>query len=334
MYTSPLPPEAHDTTYITNLGLDFMERHLDASPEQPFLCHVSYVDPHDPYDPPKPYASMYDPWGMRDPAPAEWRDSNPIPELEAERNWAGADALYGKESESILKLRALYHGSLRFMDDQIGRIVEFVNGRGIADDTRIIFTTDHGEMLGDHELMAKGIKHYDMGIRCPLIVSGASTVQGDTDRLTCTLDFFPTFCDLAGIPADQRPPLEGRSFAQVCDGKPDPNPWPAVSVAFGSAQSVITNDSWRLTRFLESGRMQMFNLAKDQREQQNLADDPAFAERKTKLLERLVDVMTLPQQVMNYRNLPVLDGQKIPIAHDAVGAPIRHYPSPRSPWLD
>ena len=72
MYPSPLPPEVHDTTFITNLGLDFMERHLAEHGDQPFFCHISYVDPHDPYDPPEPYASMYDPDDMPDALPAEW----------------------------------------------------------------------------------------------------------------------------------------------------------------------------------------------------------------------------------------------------------------------
>ncbi len=76
MHASPLPPEVHDTTYITELGLDFMQRHLAEHGDQPFFCHISYVDPHDPYDPPEPYASMFDPDAMPEPLPAEWLDGD------------------------------------------------------------------------------------------------------------------------------------------------------------------------------------------------------------------------------------------------------------------
>ena len=331
MYVSPLPAELHDTTYITNLGLDFMDRHLDGHAEQPFFCHISYVDPHDPYDPPEPYAHMFDPAAMPAPAPAEWNDANPIPELVRDRRWFDVDQHIYPGSPATSRLRALYHGSLKFLDDQIARVVEFVRRRGIADDTCIIFTTDHGEMLGDHDLITKGIKHYDLGVRCPLIVAGGPVAPGVTDRLTCTLDFFPTFCDLAGIPPQDRPPLEGRSFAPVCAGQPDPAPWPAVSVAFGGAETVITADRWRLTHFQESGRQQMFDLAADPREQRNLADLPAYAERNTRLLSALVDVMMRPRQVMQYRNLPYLDGKKISVANDIFQQPLRYYPAKDTP---
>ena len=121
----------------------------------------------------------------------------------------------------------LYHGSLRYMDDQIARLVAFVQERGLWENTILVFTTDHGEMLGDHGLFTKGVKHYDMGIRCPLIVAGGPVTQpvqaGQRsrpvhDRLTCTLDFYPTFCDWAGVHEEARPPLEGKSFAGLLRG--------------------------------------------------------------------------------------------------------------------
>src|SRR5690606_8944921 len=72
MYESPLPPELHDTTFITDKGLEFMERHVARAPDTPFFCHISYVDPHNPYNPPAPHSRLFDPDDMADPLPAEW----------------------------------------------------------------------------------------------------------------------------------------------------------------------------------------------------------------------------------------------------------------------
>ncbi len=313
MHPSPLPPEIHDTTYITELGLDFMRRHLEAHAERPFFCHISYVDPHDPYDPPEPYASMFDPDAMPEPLPAEWLDGD-YPTLErAHREFPGFHEVYDRP-EVMRRLRALYHGSLRYIDDQIARIVAFLEERGLWDRTILVFTTDHGDMLGDHALITKGVKPYDTGIRVPLIVAGADVAAKTTDRLTCTLDFYPTLCDWAGVLKGARPPLEGRSFVPVTAGRPDPEPWPEVLVSHGGVQTVISDDGWRLTRFPEDDRGQLFNLTEDPGEQHDLYDDPAYAEVRGRLLEQLVRALGRPGNVPHYRNMPVVGGVKrIPV---------------------
>ena len=307
MYASPLPAELHDTTFITNRGLDFMTRHRRDYPDRPFFCHISYVDPHDPYDPPAPYDRLFDPADMPAPLPAEWREQGPHC-LEA----CGADLNFADIADKpdvVRRLRALYHGSLKYMDDQIARIADFLTEQDLWADTILVFTTDHGEMLGDHGLITKGCKHYDAGIRCPLIVHGGGLAPAVDDRLTCSLDFFPTFADWAGIELSELPPLEGRSFA-ACDEPRESDEWPEVAVAFGEAESIITADRWRLTRFVESGEAQMFDLRSDPHEQRNLADDPAHAARRTELLERLLCAATRPHRVPHYRNMSSIDGRR------------------------
>jgi arylsulfatase A-like enzyme len=349
MYPSPLPPEVHDTTYITDLGLDFMRRHGAEHGDRPFFCHVSYVDPHDPYDPPEPYAGMYDPGDMSDALPAEWVGQGFQTLRASQRLFRGFDEIWTKP-DVLRQWRALYHGSLRYMDDQIARLVDHLHASGLWENTVLVFTTDHGEMLGDHGLYTKGVKHYDKGIRCPLIVAGgpvSASINGPaTDRLTCTLDFYPTFCDWAGVAPEDRPPLEGKSFAGLCHaaeegsgaaetgkGTPGGEAWREVSVAIGTVESVVTDDGWRLTRYLADDRGQMFNLVEDPGEQHNLYDDPAYAAKRQQLLERLVRAMAAPRLVPQYRNLPLVDGRKrIPVGSQfASGSPL--YPSTPSPYL-
>jgi len=301
MYVSPIPKELHHSTFITNCGLDFMERHLAESPDRPFVCYVSYVDPHDPYDPPEPYGTMFDAADMADPLPAEWRERGCKILSEAAATF-DIDRL---TPYLIRKLRALYHGSIRLMDDQIARIVAFLRERGLWENTILVFTTDHGDMMLDHGLITKGVKPYDTGIRCPLIVVGGGVQPVVSERLTCGLDFFPTFLEWAGVPPVLTPPHEGRSFAGTCRGEQDGDPWPDVTVHVHSVWSIITDDEWRLTVFDEDGEGQMFDLHEDPDEQHDLYDDPAWADKRSELYERLARAYMRPEQVPPYRNLPV-----------------------------
>ncbi len=322
MHPSPLPSEVHDTAYITDLGLDFMRRHRAEHPDQPFFCHISYVDPHDPYDPPEPYASMFDPADMPSALPAAWMDEEGFETLwQAHREFAGFANIYDQPAV-IQQLRAFYHGSLRFIDDQITRIVRFLEQSGLAETTVLVFTTDHGDMLGDHGLMTKGVKPYDTGIRVPLIVAGAGVEPGRiVRRLACTLDFYPTFCDWAGVPDAARPPLEGHSLEPaLCGAAPGPPPWNTVLVSHAGVRTIISADGWRLTRFPE-GQGQLFNLVDDPAEQHNRYIDPACAAIRQRLLEQLADALGRPGEIPHYRTMPMVAGAKrYPVKHNLQGA--------------
>ena len=301
MFPSPFPAEVHDSTYITDLGLDFMRRHLAAREGTPFLCQVSYVDPHDPYDPPEPYSGMYSPEDMPEPPAAEWMEQGPF--CLDELNPLNCNVIREQNPAIFRQAAALYHGSVRFMDDQIARIIRFLEENGLAQNTIVLFTTDHGDMMGDHGFMAKGVIHYDGSIRSPLIAWGAGIEAGDTDRLTSALDVFPSICDFAGVPRDQLPPLEGKSFAPGARGEGDGEEWDEIAVQSIGIQTVVTDDGWRLTRYLDHDQGQMFNLRDDPDEQHNLHEAPEWAAKRRELLERMVAVGVRPYSIPRYRNL-------------------------------
>ncbi len=308
MYPSPLPPEVHDTAFITECGLNMIDQ-LSGDSGIPFLCHISYVDPHDPYDPPEPYASMFDPAAIPDPIPAEWPDEGPQLLDRVRDGYLGYRAIC-ENPQAVKQLRALYHGSVRMLDDQVGRIVERLKASGLWETTVVVFTTDHGDMMGDHGLIAKGLPHYDTAIRCPLIVAGGPIQRGESDALHCSLDLFPTLCAWAGIPAADLPPVEGRSFAGACtDGVPDRG-WAEVSVAIGNVDTIISDDGWRLTRYSGNDAGQLFDLGDDPHEQHNLYDDPDCVPKKVEMLERLAKARALPRLAVQYRTLPARDGQR------------------------
>ncbi len=301
MFPSPFPAEIHDSTWITDHGLDFMQRHLDEHPDTPFLCQISYVDPHDPYDPPKPYDTMFDADDMPEPLPAEFLEQGPA--VMNDYNSLNGKVIREQNPAIFKQAAALYHGSIRFMDDQIARIIKFLEDRNLVDNTVVVFTTDHGDLMGDHGLMAKFV-HYDGSVRCPLLVWGAGVQPGTSAALTCALDFFPTFCDFAGLDADALPPLEGKSFAPLCRGEEQTDPWREIAITTKNIQSVITDDGWRLTRWLEDDAGQMFDLRENLDEQQNLYADPGYAYKRQELLERLISVGFRPVHIPRYCNLP------------------------------
>jgi len=300
MFPSPFPAEVHDSTFITDRGLRFIEEHIEAHPGRPFFCQISYVDPHDPYDPPKPYDTMFAPEDMPEPLPAEWLEQGPS--CLDECNSLNCKVIREQNPGIFPRARAYYHGSIRFMDDQIARVIALLEERGLTDNTVVVFTTDHGDMMGDHGFLAKGFIHYDGAVRCPLIVWGAGVEAGASDRLTCALDFFPTFCELAGGDPEALPPLEGSSFARACRGQDDPG-WAEVAISYQDVQSVVTDDRWRLTRYTGHGQGQMFNLGADPDEQSNLYEDPGHAARRQELLERLIAATVRINTIPRYANL-------------------------------
>ncbi|MHA6480920.1 sulfatase family protein [Paenibacillus sp. strain BS8-2] len=306
MYGSPLPKELHQTTYITDVSLQFMGKQRREHPEQPFFCHVSYVDPHDPYDPPAPYDTMYKPEDMEAAVPRakEHYDYSP---LEDKRDFHGFRGIADDEAK-VKKLRALYQGSLTFLDDQIGRLIMWLEEEGLMDNTVILFTSDHGDMLGDHGFITKGLMHYDKSIRCPLIVSGAGITKGSTDRLSTSLDLFPSLCELGG--AAGLPPVEGLSFIPTCGGLPEAESWSEVTVQLERAKSIVTDDGWRLTVYNEQGKGQMFNLQEDPDEQRDLYHVSEWLWKKAELLERMTRAHFRPMETAQYRNLPIINGMK------------------------
>ena len=320
MYPSPLPKELHQTSFITDKAIDFMSRSRANDPDNSFFCFVSYVDPHDPYDPPAPYDTMFSPDDMQDPIPASWKEhGNEI--LKESQSFCDFDTI-ADNVQALKELRALYHGSIRFIDDQIARIIDAVEKAGLAEDTIIVFTTDHGDMIGDHELITKGVKFYDKGIRCPLIIAGAEIEQGSSERLVSSLDFFPSFCDWADVPETGRPPLEGKSFVHECNRTDSPDAWADITIESPyvkdgqPVRGIITDDNWRFTIFDVDDTGEMFDLNNDPDEQNNLFYDQGWTDKKLELYERFTRAFMQSHKIHQYRNLPVKEGNKCMLDND------------------
>lgn len=217
-WKNQLPEEDHHTTWVADRTIEWLRR-----VDSPFFAWVSFPDPHHPFDPPRPWCDRYSPADMFDVLPrAHPEEFGNKPSFQTEWTqgfrgtpfeWAnpGWVTLTRQEQLTIL---AAYYGMISQLDHNIGRILAALDERGLAGDTLVIFTSDHGDFMGDHQMILKGPIHYEALLRVPLLVRGPGFRAGQVvDEPVGTVDLFPTVMQACGLPApaglDGRPLLDG-----------------------------------------------------------------------------------------------------------------------------
>ncbi len=184
---SPLPTDAFEDTYIGQRAVEWIENVPD---DFPWHYFVSFVGPHDPFDPPTAYADR-------------WRDAPmppAIPMTETDRPAWIQRRTAARDAENTAMVRRQYCALIELIDDQIGQILAAVERRGLLEKTIVIFASDHGEMLGDHGIYQKSVA-YEQALRVPLLVAGPGIPAGHRSNALIELaDLNPTICDLAGVP--------------------------------------------------------------------------------------------------------------------------------------
>ena len=210
-----VPEEHSETPYMTRRAMDFMR----AAGDQPWCLHVSYIKPHWPYIVPAPYHDMYGRQDFLAPVRSEGERLDPHP--------VHAAFMAQRESQAFarddVRERVLpaYMGLIKQIDDQMGVLIAFLKEAGLWDTTLIVFTSDHGDNMGDHWLGEKDLMH-DCSVRVPLIVRdprrAADAARGSvSEAFIEAIDLAPTFLDYAGgEPQPQR--LEGRSLKPLLEG--------------------------------------------------------------------------------------------------------------------
>lgn len=299
-----LPAELHYTTWTGERSLAY----LDAQAEQggPFFLWASFHDPHPPYTVSEPWASMYDPKDMVvDRVTPGEHDRNPPHFAKTQQeepdfgDWHSPFAAHGCEShlypeEELKKDKATYFGMMSFLDAEVGRILDRIDALGLADNTLIVFTTDHGHFLGQHGLVAKGPFHYEDMLRIPMIVRMPGKVPAGavSQDLQSLVDLAPSFLDFAGLPipgemqgVSQWNNWQGgaaaRDFA-LCENRHNPR-MPHV-------ETYIERDH-KISVYREADYGELFDLANDPGETCNLWDDPDAQPLKARLLLAMVQAI-------------------------------------------
>ena len=301
VWKSAIPQNLHYNSWITDRACDFLQHHNE---DQPFFLFVSYPDPHHPFSPPEPWCDLVNPEDVPLPknVPGEL-ERMPDYILQASRSECNAPDKSGSYFDFLLdpgKAReqgfmqttehlseptirqaiAHTHGMVAMIDDCVGQILAKLEEKGLSDDTIVIFTSDHGELLGDHGLIRKGPPPYVQLLQLPMIVAGPSIVAGERRQLTSHLDIRATILELLEIEGDGG---DGISFAEILrDGTTAGRSrlfaeyHPRASMDRYN-QSLLTHD-WRLTVYPQRRDWgELFDRNTDPGEHHNLYFDPAFS---------------------------------------------------------
>ncbi|WP_102109243.1 alkaline phosphatase family protein [Oceaniglobus roseus] len=220
-----IPEELSETPYMTTRAMEFME----AAGEGPWLCHLSYIKPHWPYIVPAPYHDMYGAAHVVPPVRAEAERETDHPVFRAYQQSRICRTFARDEVRE--RVIPAYMGLIRQIDDQLGRLFAFMEARGLMEETMIVFTSDHGDYLGDHWMGEKDLFH-DCSVKVPLIVADprAGAARGAvSDALVEAIDLAPTFLSFFGG-APKPHILEGRDLSPLLRGEA-PGDWRAYAVS-------------------------------------------------------------------------------------------------------
>lgn len=312
VYESAVPARLHPTTYVMEQAVSRLESF--AAGDDPFCLYVSFPDPHHPFAPPAEYWSRHDPAGV--PLPATFGDDHAgspdyIRRIVAQRGHPNEDPTmtWAPTEEQFRHALAAEMGSIEFIDDSVGTILATLEERGLAQDTVVVFTADHGDVFGDHGLMLKHFTHYRGVVRVPLVFAGPGVTPGECTELVSSADIAPTLLDLAG--REPLPAAQGVSLSDSLRGKPvaaraallveEDQPFGLEGLAGPVRIRTVVTSRLRLTEIAGHGITELYDLASDPDELENLAAAPASADllaagRAAMLAEvlRVADDSTLP----------------------------------------
>lgn len=310
VYPSKINPDYHQSAWIADRTIELIEQ---SEEEKPFFAFCSFVDPHHPFDPPAPYDTMYDPDRLAVPVRRDGELKDKPPHFQKARTGHGM----GNEKYDYRKLsdhdwgcvKSAYYGMISLVDKNIGRILDAIEKKGIENDTLILFTNDHGEMLGDHGLLFKGPYLYDCLIKAPMIIKWPGVVPKGSrySQITEHVDIMPTILEYAGI----RPPygVQGTSMAPILRGDKGAGKEYAMTefncYDWGLSIKTLTGKDYKLTYYAGEAYGELYDRTKDPEEFTNLWEDEAYSEIKENMIRRLMDRLietedTLPLRIGKY----------------------------------
>lgn len=311
-YKWPIPEKYHYNTWIAERSNARLEEHKQSG--EPFFLWSSFFDPHPEYLVPEPWDTMYDPDQLTIPAlvPGEHDKNPPHFGMTQEENpdfshlMETGFGIHGYRSHHYYeygdkarlteydkkKLVAVYYGMISMMDKYIGKILDKLDELGLADNTLVVFTTDHGHFFGQHGLQAKGGFHYEDLIKLPFIVRYPGQVPADTrsEAIQSLVDLAPTFLSFCNLPVppvmsgvDQKDVWLGRKEMArdhaICEFRHEPTT---------IHQKTYVDARYKITVYYNQTYGEIFDLQEDPNELRNLWDEPGFEKLKGELLLKYV----------------------------------------------
>ena len=311
-----IPAELHQTTWGTDRSIDFIQENR----EGPWFLSVNVYDPHPPFNPPKEYRDMFDPKSMPDPL---FRETDLIQQKilepidfqskvcrpEALDIWdpilprtPTADSVRGDDpspgERDAWTLKAAYYAMIKLIDDQFGRLVQFLENTNQLENTVIIYSTDHGESLGDHGLIEKGCRFYEGLVHVPLVISWPGMVKEglQSEALVELMDITPTLMEILGIP--QPDYMQGMSLWPILSGKKSATShkpmvrsefFDALNQPFHTRATMLRDERYKLVVYHGIGLGELYDLEQDPGEFNNLWDETGSSEIKNNMILKSFD---------------------------------------------
>ena len=302
VYQPPYDPELHSTNFVTERTISFIED--AAAADEPWYAWASFPDPHHPMTPPGEWFDRHSPDDMELPeniddpmqhGPAYLRHLQQMSPTE-QRAWVSMCG--ATDHDLVRECIAATYGMIEFVDDGVGRIMAAIEQLGQLDNTIVVFTSDHGDMMGEHGLMLKGFIPYRGTTQVSMVVADPRRGAVRSTSLASSIDLAPTLLDLCDVPIHDG--IQGKSLVPVMD-----DPASAVrdhvliedDVRERTAdvlriphrtRTIVTDDGLKYTRY-STGESLLFNLATDPTEIDELGHNDG--ELKAQVNERLIDAM-------------------------------------------
>jgi len=263
-----------------------------AKNEKPFFLGVGFVRPHVPFVAPEKYYEPFLPYSKMKLPPKIEDDWDDIPK-------PGINYCTSLNMKMDIRKQKKavggYYASVAFLDAQVGKVMAALKNSGKADNTIVIFTSDHGFHLGEHDFWAK-VSLLDESSQVPLIISVPGKKPAVCHSLTELLDLYPTISALCGLPAQSR--LQGKDISKMLDDPKHVVRTAAFSVAPMRKGFLLREDKWAFIQYGETGKsgMELYNMKEDPKQYTSLAKDPAYQKTvthfKAKMADKLLEVRT------------------------------------------
>lgn len=272
----------HSDGRTAGKAIELIKKHKD----EPFFLAVGFVRPHVPFVAPKKY---FDPYPhqeiiMPEKLDGDWND---IPK----RGINYVTSLNGEMSlEQQQKAVGAYYASVAFMDDQVGKILQALEDEGLEDHTIVIFTSDHGFHLGEHDFWMK-VSLHEESVRVPMIIKVPGKKPAVCDSFVELIDLYPTIASLAGLKTSGQ--LQGKNLQKTLDDHTYQVRDMAFSVSQGGRSFLLRNEQWAFIQYNEDGSegIELYDMLKDPKQFNNLAGHESHAEVvsyfKARLKEKL-----------------------------------------------
>jgi arylsulfatase A-like enzyme len=276
------------------------------------MACVNIYDPHPPFNPPQRYRDLFDPADMPGPLfrESDIEQQEKLARVDFQSVVRSPDALdisdplrpqRGRSADGRV-LQAAYYAMIKLIDDQVGRILTALDASGQRDNTVVIFTSDHGEMLGDHGLIQKGCRFYEGLVRVPLIFSWPGHfAEGEcSDALVELLDKTPTIMELAGLEPPQR--MQGRTLLPMLRGEAPLDHhrdsvrceyYDALDEPDGSFATMYRDEQYKLVVYHGHYLGELYDLEEDPEEFENMWDEPEAQPVKMHVMQRSFDASML-----------------------------------------